>query len=130
MGWRLERTEVFDKALRDLSKRFPNAQDDILDEFKNGPPPQADPLPKYQRLLWKARAPCRDRNKGKRGGFRVIYYWNQVLPNVCLLGHCFFKGDMANLPHGEYVRLYASIKARLAAAEREADGQRPTEGPV
>lgn len=99
--------------MKSLAKRFPHAERDILAEFQNGPPQFTDALPKYQRLLWKGRAPCTDRNRGKSGGYRVIYYWDQELPNFCLLGTAFCKVDCQDLPPKEYVRLYANLKARL-----------------
>lgn len=115
MPWTIERLPAFDKALGELQKRFPRAEDDILEEFKLGPPRATDPLPTYARKLWKARAGSKDLKRGKSGGFRIIYYWDQELPNYCLLGMAYFKGDQENLPASEIVRLYASLKERVGS---------------
>jgi mRNA-degrading endonuclease RelE of RelBE toxin-antitoxin system len=113
VAWEYERDEDFDKALRDLKKRYPNAERDILGEFKSGPPVSTDPLPKYERKLWKGRAPCKDAQKGKSKGFRIIYYWDSELPNWCCLGTVYIKADYANLPDKEISTLFLSVKARF-----------------
>ncbi|HVY80743.1 MAG TPA: hypothetical protein VG994_07170 [Steroidobacteraceae bacterium] len=112
MPWEFERDEAFEKALRDLKKRFPNVEKDVLAEFESGPPQYTDPLPKFQRKLWKGRAASRDARRGKSGGFRVIYYWDEESPNWACIGTCYFKGDFANLPEHELNRLFISVKAR------------------
>jgi mRNA-degrading endonuclease RelE of RelBE toxin-antitoxin system len=118
LPWTIERLPAFDKAMGELQERFPHAETDILEEFKAGPPQMADPLPAYGRKLWKARAGSKDLKRGKSGGFRIIYYWDKELPNYCVLGTAYFKGDQENLPPNEIVRLYASLKERVGSLEK------------
>jgi mRNA-degrading endonuclease RelE of RelBE toxin-antitoxin system len=118
LPWTIERLPAFDKAIGELQKRFPHAEDDILGEFKLGPPKATNALPAYGRKLWKARAGSSDLNRGKSGGFRIIYYWDQELPNHCLLAKAYFKGDQEDLPPAEIVRLYASIKERIGGLRK------------
>lgn len=113
MPWQAERDEAFDKSVKILCKRFPRAEDDILDEFKSGPPQATDALPKYGRKLWKGRAASTDLSRGKSGSFRVIYYYDEALPNWCCIGACYFKGDKESLPADELDRLFVGFKARL-----------------
>lgn len=126
MPWHLEREEAFESSIRFLSKRFPSAAQDILGEFTSGPPASAVPLPKYERKLWKARAPSSDLRRGKSGGLRVIYYWDEELPNWCLLGTSYFKGDREDLTASELDRLFVSFKGkldRIKKAMEEAEAQ-------
>lgn len=115
--------------MRKLSKRFPRAEEDVLREFKSGPPQTRVPLPAFQCLLWKARAPSSDLQRGKSGGFRIIYFWDGEMPNFCLLGACYFKGDCEDLAPKEYLRLYGSLRSRLADLKQrhEKDGDKEAE---
>lgn len=122
MPWQLEREEAFESSIKALRKRFPNVERDILGEFKNGPPQTStDPLPAFGRKLWKGRAPASDLNRGKSKGFRIIYYWDQELPNWCCLGIAYFKGDKANLTASELDRLFVSFKAKLDKCKESVD---------
>lgn len=123
MAWLLERDITFDSAIRQMKKDLPRAEADILGEFKGRPPPSADPIPAFGRKLWKARAPCSDRNCGKRGGLRVIYYWDSDLPNYCCLGPWWSKKDREDLSAKEYGVAFASVKARFAAFKAAKEAQ-------
>lgn len=113
MPWEFERDEAFEKALKDLRKRFPNVEKDVLKAFSSAPPQHTMPLPKFGHKLWKARVASSDLQRGKSGGFRVIYYWDRDSPNWGCIGTCYFKGDMENLPDHELNLLFASVKARV-----------------
>jgi mRNA-degrading endonuclease RelE of RelBE toxin-antitoxin system len=114
LGWQVDRCDSYEADLKALLKRFPRAASDIDAAFKDGPPEGAFALPKYKELLWKTRVASSDLNKGKSGGFRVIYYWNRELPNACCLGACYFKGDAEDLPLKEVMRLFTTLRARIA----------------
>lgn len=126
MPWTVERDEAFVRALKDLSRKFPRAEKDILEEFASGPPQHTDALPSYAHKLWKARVGSTDLNRGRRGGFRVIYYYDAGLPNWCCLGTCYFKGDRETLTAAELTHLFASVKAR---AERVMEIARQSKPP-
>jgi mRNA-degrading endonuclease RelE of RelBE toxin-antitoxin system len=117
--WEIDRDEAFERGLRDFRKRFPHAESDILDEFKDGHPQRTDPLPGYEEKLWKGRVPSSDAKRGKSGGFRVIYYWDKTIPNWCYLCAFYFKGDCATLPAQELSRIFVRVKARLRLKDEE-----------
>lgn len=113
MPWQIERDEAFDRALKTFCKKLPNAEVDILDAFKNGPPSATDPLPGFHKKLWKARVKSSDLQKGKSGGFRVVYYWDEALPNWCCIGTCYPKGVREELKAHELNRLFVGFKTKL-----------------
>nr|VFK61939.1 MAG: mRNA-degrading endonuclease RelE, toxin component of the RelBE toxin-antitoxin system [Candidatus Kentron sp. UNK]VFK70060.1 MAG: mRNA-degrading endonuclease RelE, toxin component of the RelBE toxin-antitoxin system [Candidatus Kentron sp. UNK] len=66
----------FTKAIKRLSKKYPNAPKDVLrivDSLESGNF-IGDAIPGFSQRVYKVRIPSSDRKRGKRGGFRVIYY--------------------------------------------------------
>ncbi|WP_141699102.1 type II toxin-antitoxin system RelE/ParE family toxin [Candidatus Thiosymbion oneisti] len=64
------------RAIRRLSKRFPHIMDDLkplLNNLETGENP-GDALSGFSRRVYKVRVPSSDQRRGKRGGFRVVYY--------------------------------------------------------
>lgn len=64
------------RAIRRLSKRFPHIMDDLrplLGKLEAGENP-GDAVRGFSRCVYKVRVPSSDQCKGKRGGFRVVYY--------------------------------------------------------
>ena len=113
MPWKIERDDAFERALKELRKRFPNAERDILDAFESGHPSRTDPIPAFEKKLWKGRVGSSDLRRGTSRGFRVIYYWDETFPNLCCLGTFYFKGDCAGVPDAELKRLFVSVEARV-----------------
>jgi len=128
LPWEIERVEAFDKALKELHKRFPNAELDILDAFKSSHPSRTNALPSYQRKLWKGRVACTDARRSPPNGFRVIYYWEEDFPNLCCLGTAYFKGDCEDLPRDEVKRLFIKLQGRFHQL-MEAKRQEAQQGP-
>jgi len=126
LPWNVERDEAFEKALKDLRKRFPNAERDVIGVFNEGHPSRTDALPKYGRKLWKGRVACSDARRSASNGFRVIYYWDEASPTWCCLGTFYFKGDYEDLPASEIRKLIVSLEARfkrMKAVEAEKKSQ-------
>jgi mRNA-degrading endonuclease RelE of RelBE toxin-antitoxin system len=132
LAWSIEHSAGFEDDLRLLRKRFRKVAEDIHDEFKNGPP-NGWAIPGFKELLWKARIPSTDLQKGKSHGFRVIYYWDKESPNSCCLGACYFKGDTEDLPIAQVRELFVKVKAvvdRLKAElekKKKAAEEKPAE---
>ncbi len=78
-------TQVFEKDLKKLSKKYRRIRDDfssIIEQLEAGEFP-GDAIQGFQDKLFKVRVPSSDQKKGKSGGFRVIYYF-------CLPGNDIF----------------------------------------
>jgi len=69
-------TVVFQKNTKKLLKKFPNIKNDCLDfiaQLKQGFF-VGDKLKGFDEKVFKVRIGSSDQRKGKRGGFRIIYY--------------------------------------------------------
>jgi mRNA-degrading endonuclease RelE of RelBE toxin-antitoxin system len=72
----VEATPRFTKVLRKLRKKYPNIVADLtplLDVLAQGETP-GDQVTSVGYTAYKARIPNRDAQRGKSGGYRVIYY--------------------------------------------------------
>lgn len=129
MAWDLEKDPEFDRAIRELRKKYRNAESDILDEISDGPPSKTDPIPTFEKKLWKGRAASTDMARGKSGGFRIIYYWDEAAPNWAYLCTCYAKPQFENLPSSELARLFAKVAQRIRdieqAKKKEAENRPP-----
>jgi mRNA-degrading endonuclease RelE of RelBE toxin-antitoxin system len=77
-------TLAFKSQLRKLSKRYRSLSSDLqslLDELSAGQTP-GDPIPGTSAFVFKVRLKNSDIQKGKSGGYRVIY---QCRGSICLL---------------------------------------------
>ena len=69
-------TPAFAYSLKQLEKKYPKAYDDLLpviDQLESGDTP-GDQVPGVRYTVYKVRVPNRSARRGKRGGFRLIYY--------------------------------------------------------
>jgi mRNA-degrading endonuclease RelE of RelBE toxin-antitoxin system len=72
----IDYTREFKRNLRQLSRRYRHIRSDIepvLDDLKIGKTP-GDQISGVGYTLYKVRIKNSDNNKGKRGGYRVVYY--------------------------------------------------------
>jgi len=79
-------TLTFEKQIRRLSRRYPQIRDDLKgfkSDFIRGIG-RGDKIPGLKWNVYKARMKSTDMRRGKRGGFRIIYYL-QTLKDVILL---------------------------------------------
>jgi len=68
---------LFIGQLKKLKKKYPKIKEDyanLLDALEEDPE-SGNPVPGYSNNLYKIRLASRDQNRGKRGGFRVVYYF-------------------------------------------------------
>jgi mRNA-degrading endonuclease RelE of RelBE toxin-antitoxin system len=73
---RIDYASQFQKDLKKLHKKYPRIQDDLqplIDRLLTGDTP-GDQVPGINYPVYKVRLRSRDQAKGKRGGFRVLYY--------------------------------------------------------
>nr|VFJ57925.1 MAG: mRNA-degrading endonuclease RelE, toxin component of the RelBE toxin-antitoxin system [Candidatus Kentron sp. DK] len=72
----VKNTRSFHKKIKKISRHYPNIVKDLLniiDSLESGNF-IGDAIPGFSRRVYKARVPSSDQKRGKRGGFRVIYY--------------------------------------------------------
>ncbi|MCE2473474.1 MAG: type II toxin-antitoxin system RelE/ParE family toxin [Anaerolineae bacterium] len=76
MATRVSYHPQFDKKLERLERKYPRASDEVLnliDRLEVGARP-GDRIRGVGYTVYKVRLPNRAARRGKRGGFRVIYY--------------------------------------------------------
>lgn len=80
-------TEPFDKSLRELTKRYRHIKKDVEDvsSFLENYPDVGIPIPGYSHKVWKIRWKSRDMARGKRGSYRIVYFWESLEDKVYLL---------------------------------------------
>jgi len=79
-------TKEFKKNLKSLAKKYRKIRTDLtpyITQLESGEL-QGDQIPGIQHQVFKVRVPNQSAGKGKRGGFRLIYYL-QVQDEVILL---------------------------------------------
>ena len=72
----VEIARFFVKALKYLQKKYPHITDDVqslIRQLEQGETP-GDQMPGIRHPVYKVRLSSTDQSKGKRGGYRVIYY--------------------------------------------------------
>ncbi|AMN46884.1 hypothetical protein ACG33_07185 [Steroidobacter denitrificans] len=99
----------FDSDLEQLRKKYPHVEDDIREALKLALAGKAPtyPIPLFPGLV-KIRIASADQNRGKRGGFRVIYHSGVSGP--CLIS-VYAKAQYEQLPIAELRRLAAKVAA-------------------
>jgi mRNA-degrading endonuclease RelE of RelBE toxin-antitoxin system len=73
---RIEFTDAFEDELSRLDDKYPGAEAEVatlVDQLANGELP-GDLIPNVGSTVYKVRLANRAARRGKRGGFRVIYY--------------------------------------------------------
>lgn len=99
---------VADQFLRDatkLSKRYPNILRDIRllrEQLEAGHLP-GDRVKGLSQRVYKARVPNTDAQRGKSGGYRVIYYLETVDSRVLIT--IYSKSDQSDIPVAELRRM-------------------------
>jgi Cytotoxic translational repressor of toxin-antitoxin stability system len=90
--------ETFYVALKKLHKRFPHILDDVdplVVELRGGETP-GDRIPGISYRVYKVRLRNTDAQRGKSGGYRVIYYLETQEQTVILT--IYSKTDQSDLP--------------------------------
>ena len=60
----------------EVKKKYPRVKDDLYGCIKalEQDPSDGDPIPGWNKEIWKIRVASSDVKKGKRGGYRIIYF--------------------------------------------------------
>ncbi len=90
--------ESFFRAAKRLQKRYPHVEDDaemLADRLEAGELP-GDRIPGLADRVYKVRIPNRDARRGKRGGYRVIYYLQTTEAVVIIT--IYSKSEKSDIP--------------------------------
>lgn len=107
-------TRVFLRRLRDLLKTYPGIIADIaplVSALKQGETP-GDRVPRVKgRPIFKVRVPNRDAQRGKSGGYRVLYYI--VTDDQRLLLTIYSKSEQTDISAEELSRIVEEWEDRI-----------------
>lgn len=114
MNYEVYLTYTFQKSIKILKKKYRRVKDDLSDTIKilEKDPTVGDPIPGWNKEIWKARVASSDVKKGKRGGFRLIYLWRAGELKVYLLA-AYFKGEKPDISKREIEELLNNLNQEL-----------------
>lgn len=115
MSYDVHLTDTFHKSVKALKKKYPRVKDDLLGQVKvlEQDPSAGDPIPGWNKEIWKVRVSSSDVRKGKRGGFRLIYLWKADAIEIYLLV-AYFKGEQTEITKKEIEALLKQFNQELA----------------
>jgi mRNA-degrading endonuclease RelE of RelBE toxin-antitoxin system len=104
-------TDIFAKETKKLSKKYRHIQKDclpLLDQLEAGQL-VGDAVSGFDNKLYKVRVPSSDQKKGKRGGFRVIYYIVSDENEIFLLT-IYAKATQANIKNNDVRKMLDQLE--------------------
>ncbi len=108
----IEYGTAFKRQLRRLARRYRHIKSDIestIKALKAGDTP-GDQITGTGYTLYKVRLKNSDNQKGKRGGYRVIYYL--ISDTRCILVTIYAKSDQDDIEPSTLKRLLSEIEAQ------------------
>lgn len=93
----LQFTIEFKRNVRQLAKKYPRIKSNLqplIGQLEAGETP-GDRVPGVRYLVYKARVPNFDSNKGKRSGYRLLYYCK--IDNVTVLLTIYAKNEQEDI---------------------------------
>ena len=114
MSYKVYLTETFQRSIKILKKKFRNAKGDIAGTIQmiEEDPTVGNPIPRWNKEIWKVRIAGSDVKKGKRGGFRLIYLWKSGEITVYILA-AYFKGDKQDISKKEIEEILKKLNQEL-----------------
>ena len=114
MTYDVHLTETFQKSIKALKKKYPHVKDDLIGQIKalEKDPSAGDPIPGWNKEVWKVRIASSDVKKGKRGGYRLIYFWKAGEMKIYLL-FVYFKGEKTEITKKEIESLLKKLYQEL-----------------
>jgi len=101
----------FQRDIKKLLKKYPNIHKDcfaLLDQLEKGFF-EGDKLQGFDNKILKARVGSSDQKKGKRGGFRVIYYVSATKKTIYLCS-IYAKAKQKNIAQSKIEKILQSLK--------------------
>lgn len=85
MTYQIKTIKPFEKAVRNLSKKFREIKKDLkeVSGLLEENPFIGVPIPGYEGTVWKVRVTNTSAKRGKQSGFRIVYLINEFT------GHCY-----------------------------------------
>lgn len=114
MTYDVHLAETFQKSIKALKKKYPHVKDDLICQIRmlEEDPSGGDPIPGWNKEVWKVRVSSSDVKKGKRGGYRLIYFWKTGEMKVYLLV-AYFKGEKTEITKKEIETLLKKLNEEL-----------------
>ena len=114
MSYEAYLTVTFQKSIKLLKKKFRSVKDDLYDVIQalEKDPTTGDPIPGWNKEIWKIRAASSDIKRGKSGGFRLIYFWKTGEFKIYLLT-AYFKGEKTEIKKREIDDLLKKLNHEL-----------------
>lgn len=110
-----ERPEFQDEVKR-LSRKYRNIENDLQDfykEFLPTPLVRAFAIPGFERKLCKVRMKSTDQQRGKSGGFRLIFYFDENKPAALHMLTLYPKTEREDISSDELQRLLKEVMSKL-----------------
>jgi mRNA-degrading endonuclease RelE of RelBE toxin-antitoxin system len=106
MNYELIPLPEFERQVKRLQKKFRNIRTDLLDLQKVllSNPKAGEPIRGLRGKIYKLRHASSDLERGKSGGFRIIYYFIHSDQNIYLLT-IYPKSEKENIQVAEIVKL-------------------------
>lgn len=111
----VERSEFQDEVKR-LSRKYRHIENDLQNfykEFLSAPLVRAFAIPGYERRVWKVRMKSADQQRGKSGGFWLIFYFDENKPAALYMFTLYPKTERENISSDELQRLLKDIMSKL-----------------
>ncbi len=114
MSYDVYLTETFRKTIKVLKKKYRHIKNDISFGIKEleKDPSIGDAIPEWNNEIWKIRVASSDMKKGKRGGFRIIYFWKSDDMTIYLLA-TYFKGIKTEITKKEIEMLLKMLDQEM-----------------
>ena len=107
-------TETFQKSVKLLKRKYPRVKSDLLECIGalEKDPSIGDAIPGWKSEIWKVRVASSDMKKGKRGGYRLVYFWKTDATEVYCLT-VYFKGEKSESAKKEIETLLDGLHKEL-----------------
>ena len=98
----------FKRDVKQLAKKYRHIKDDLkeLENILTSKPKAGQAIPKLKGLIYKIRVRNRDILKGKSGGYRVIYYLDEI-NRIIFMVTVYVKGEKENIRLNEILETFS-----------------------
>jgi len=107
----LVKSHEFEDDVKRYSRKYRHIEDDLnrfYQDFQSNPKQEAVAIPGYERKIWKVRVQSSDLQRGKSGGFRLIFYFDELKPETVHLLTIYPKTEREDLSRDELLRFFKS----------------------